>query len=1148
MKFYEILQEIIKLKRVSRKPGNSLDKSWQTLCDTILEELPEDEKQNVQTWLQEISQNFGFSSSDKSETGIESDEKLGKEQETLNQESGDSVSIHYRSETQTDKNRTSAENVEKLLLPIVKLAYLYERNGVANEHAEKLGEIFTKINDALHYLDRFARTAIDIERQKIGKESKLAQDIPVIHDACLFALPSRKDFSFKDKKWQKLIKDNILNPEFRCLLASAPDLEDFIKEHLPTTKSESRKLSASSRTKLEGELRTAQKRVNDIIQAYKTTRQKRIDCTVTSEENKLYQEYGKNLLEAQLQLVTASAALERGLDTMSIDELKAYYNKYKNQTEVEFKNFLEDGLTKENYAKFLTLKRVDDDASIPPIVIDGKDINYPGYYLRRLNVEDLSDGSLAARLGKKSACCQSLSGQEGESCTIHGLTSLRGGFYVVCKGDVDKPSPKDRLVYQSWVWRSDSDALVIDSAEPRYTREKDIDIGRAFYRKLAYKLVKEHGVPQVCCGRSSGISEHLPLDPCSPTQSNEIMAEYNEYRDSYDQFLMCARDALYLIPGKEAEFFKQCSDQNLLPDHPSFIKMLNFAITESTMTNVEKSEENTMRSDFLKKYKEELLGKYQQIFGLVGEQVVNRCREMYSKTYLEHEKNYALSVKMVCETPYLLDIKRNSRNLCHNLVQFSEEPIELLKQLVLHYPEPGRLEAAVTEIGLVGNVLHLAIGRIEPLEKILALFPGVNWPELVKRKNRDGNSVLHKTIKFKHNKSLQQLLALFTDPRQLALALEDKDSWGNNALHLVADDPRLLPQLLALLPESNQLTAVKTINREGNSVLHFAAGCPECLKQILALYPESSRRAAVKAINNNGRSVLHLATDPESLKLILALYPESKRLAAVQAKDRVGKRVLDAAILQPALLIEILKLFPEQSRIEVVKENLTYCQNNLLHHYMNNPRMFGWIPLILVLLPELHQIELMKEPNQIQMSIVDEIVSRPKLLESTRILEYLSLSRRLEIVKERDPSGDSILNNVVHDPELLIYILTFLPESDRLEAVVAVKNRYGKNVLEETVHNPELFQKILALLPARIILSVQDKTPLEIVQSLSAIEEPKIITDQFAEPVENQRDLLWASKQGGDQQPKKHDEKDKVKSETVAVVSKPILTSTSKPD
>ena len=122
---------------------------------------------------------------------------------------------------------------------------------------------------------------------------------------------------------------------------------------------------------------------------------------------------------------------------------------------------------------------------MPPIVIDGNTIiGYPGYYLRRLNVENLQDAEYAAVLGKLSDCCQSMSGEAGEPCAIHGISSAHGGFYVICFGDVNQPKREDQLIAQSWVWRSKLKALVIDSIEADFKGNTHDEVKKSSLKHL----------------------------------------------------------------------------------------------------------------------------------------------------------------------------------------------------------------------------------------------------------------------------------------------------------------------------------------------------------------------------------------------------------------------------------------------------------------------------------------------------------------------------------------------------------------------------------------------------------------------------------------------------------------------------------------
>lgn len=150
---------------------------------------------------------------------------------------------------------------KKFLLPIVELAHIYESNGIPAEHAEKLSIIFANFADALDYLNQFAKSAVELERQRATRSNATSSNanlsnLAVVHDACLFNLP-QEAFDFKTIQWQKLIKENMQNPEFRSLLAGASELKDFIeakiKEKIEENKITTRNLSKEEKARLNQE-------------------------------------------------------------------------------------------------------------------------------------------------------------------------------------------------------------------------------------------------------------------------------------------------------------------------------------------------------------------------------------------------------------------------------------------------------------------------------------------------------------------------------------------------------------------------------------------------------------------------------------------------------------------------------------------------------------------------------------------------------------------------------------------------------------------------------------------------------------------------------------------------------------------------------
>ncbi|MGD9591903.1 MAG: hypothetical protein AB7V32_05240, partial [Candidatus Berkiella sp.] len=122
----------------------------------------------------------------------------------------------------------------------------------------------------------------------------------------------------------------------------------------------------------------------------------------------------------------------------------------------------------------------------------------------------------------------------GHACTIHGLTSPYGGFYVLCQGDSKNPQITDTVVAQSWAWRSQSGAIVLDSIEVNHEwlqqapANKDLVMG--IYHKFAQTLVKQNHTSQVLCGTSPALQNGIGKKPLFPIQAK--FKDYEGYCDS----------------------------------------------------------------------------------------------------------------------------------------------------------------------------------------------------------------------------------------------------------------------------------------------------------------------------------------------------------------------------------------------------------------------------------------------------------------------------------------------------------------------------------------------------------------------------------------------------------------------------------------
>ena len=140
----------------------------------------------------------------------------------------------------------------------------------------------------------------------------------------------------------------------------------------------------------------------------------------------------KNLAElsrrkTSLRLELAELCMGIKLEYASLTILKAFYECYrqKSSNNKAHQILVTYGLSEKAIANFYQLKRVNNSFAIPDILIDGNDIGYPGYYIKKLDTLSDEGAALGASLGKITGCCQYLGGQ-GNDCTVHGLTSPNG--------------------------------------------------------------------------------------------------------------------------------------------------------------------------------------------------------------------------------------------------------------------------------------------------------------------------------------------------------------------------------------------------------------------------------------------------------------------------------------------------------------------------------------------------------------------------------------------------------------------------------------------------------------------------------------------------------------------------------------------------
>lgn len=316
---------------------------------------------------------------------------------------------------------------------ICSLAYSFEQNGVVTEHATKLAVMFDKPAAMLRYLVDFSKCA---------QSSRTP-----VHDACLFSLPDFNQPGFLDQnngcKFE-LFKSlgaksgNMLRKDFKEMLPFAWDLQKLVASKREEAKACNHKVDPTK-------IKAKELIIHQISAQLDHLESKKDDDDFNNEEYKnLIQSLSKNLSEL------SEFIAGKYLKDLSLIELKAIYESYKLDTQGAYKIFIDNGIPAKYFAEFKALNRQVAGTNIPNVTIDGKTIGYPGFYLMKVPVADELQAARAACFGKMTNCCQSLSGEAGHACVIHGLTSPNGGFYVICEGDSQQPNVDDKVLAMSW--------------------------------------------------------------------------------------------------------------------------------------------------------------------------------------------------------------------------------------------------------------------------------------------------------------------------------------------------------------------------------------------------------------------------------------------------------------------------------------------------------------------------------------------------------------------------------------------------------------------------------------------------------------------------------------------------------------------------
>ena len=160
------------------------------------------------------------------------------------------------------------------------------------------------------------------------------------------------------------------------------------------------------------------------------------------------------------------------------------------------------------------------------------------------------------------------------------------------------------------------------------------------------------------------------------------------------------------------------------------------------------------------------------------------------------------------------------------------------------------------------TVLNAAVKNKEFLEQIFALYPP----------DQRFKAACRVAINAVQDNTLRSILNLLTPHEQIMLAKR------NRLLHYIGKRTELLPVILSLYPEVEQLDALKERDRNGHTVIFNARFHPETLRNLLLYYPAEERLNALKEQCDGRMVIYHLHKHERSVNAILPLLTPTEQL------------------------------------------------------------------------------------------------------------------------------------------------------------------------------------------------------------------------------------------------------------------------------
>lgn len=919
----------------------------------------------------------------------------------------------------------------KTILPLLQLAYLYEKNGDAEEHAFKLAMIFNTADDILKYL--------------LVKKHK---NNYTVHDECLFQLPDadKKYFLF----WKKLanLNNNMHKLRFRMLL---PHANALMKYTNPKDQKSNINLALIEKKKIE---------ITIIKKKYKKIDSK--PDSRTTEEAKAERKLKKIELSEKLktlQLELAKLCTGMPLDKIDVTIWSAFYEQFLDEKSMSAHRILtENGISMANQNRFNSLNRGNDDNLIPNIVLNGDQVGQSGFYIIKLDTMSDAGAARAAALGMMTNCCQHLGGG-ADTSVVYGIERPDSGFYVLCIGNASQPSLNDKIIAQSWVWRS-GDTLCFDSIEVDRKFNNIINIAILMFQLLAHQLChnpeyRHYNIHQCNVGDTSGISNLVGAKlPCKQVS---LLTNLPIYSDARSQLILAHRDMPYLLyKNIGSNVCKEIIDQRILAWINQIMQSNVLLINNIYLHNLFIYGVLLDDKSLLSYISECFSSGVNEIF----REMINSVTNYYNKL---NDNQIDLELLKFNSN---VDIY-NQKGLTAFQIAFDAGNTDALREIVMLRPimrgDP-RLFFAIKNKDYFAIVVSQMSNEefIATISELIAdghsiLVEAFQYPDTLEyiKCRYDDNARFKKDVIDQFNKSPDdelfcEIMQRFPDSFKMILSLFDQEELekfihstvrsnvnavfinGLSRAQLCFLHYKSYKYLLELMPHNKRLPMIEDaylslISRDGSLLPTLRA---QVYMHKFKYSDEFQRAALLEECDDSGNTIFHdLIADPELAKEMLVATPKHKRITALLKKNNNGLNPIDLIFSQWNVREAIYGL--QSGRINALKTVIDFFPNGELS------------PLFKQALPK--------------------AIAFPDCLEVC--LKYFSPDERVAVIISPDENGKTLLYYATDKVDIFDLLLNQLPASTRYDAVKDLKNLFGQNALQISWSSLNCFKLVLAAYP-----------------------------------------------------------------------------------